>query len=61
MKKLALALLILAAPAYAATAFYTHETIDGLVKICFYSYYKGTVSINVNSYDVCPVSIEVPD
>ena len=61
MKKLALALLILATPAYAATAFYTHETVSGSVKICFYESYKGTHAINVASYAVCPLQISVPD
>jgi len=40
-------------------AFYTGETVSGMNKICFYESPKGSHAITLDSYAVCPVSINV--
>lgn len=40
-------------------ALYTGETVDGLNKICYYQSPKGTHAITINSYQICPRSIQV--
>jgi membrane-bound ClpP family serine protease len=42
------------------TGFLTGETVSGLIKICYYDTPSGTVTINVPSYQICPVTIRVP-
>ena len=59
MKKLLL-ILLAAVPAHAATAFFSHETYSGgQTKQCHYRYLSEMYTINVKSYDICPITIEV--
>ena len=53
------ALLMLAAPAYAATAFLVGEQITGMTKQCFYDFAGSTYTRTVPSYALCPLTIEV--
>lgn len=60
MRKLALALVLLAPPAFAATAFFSHETYSGgLTKQCHYKYLSERYTITVRSTSICPLTIEV--
>ena len=59
MRKLILLGIFIAGTAFAGTAFYKGERIDGLHKICYYDYLGDTVAITVKSHEVCPVTIQV--
>jgi len=50
---------LLAATAYAGTAFYTGERTSGMNKVCYYDYLGSTYTANVRSYQMCPTSIRV--
>jgi len=72
MKKLIIALIILAVgyfalsvyqtstppPAYAIMCFNSGYRISGLNKICYYRCGNGTAAITVRSYELCPLTIE---
>jgi hypothetical protein len=60
MRKLLLLALLLSTSAYAGLAFYTHETISGLYKICYYDYLGSEIAITIELVNLCPLSIEVP-
>lgn len=54
-----LAILLLAATAlFAVTGYYTDEEVDGMSKICYYDTYRGTMAITIESYELCPMSVE---
>jgi hypothetical protein len=62
MKKLliALTLTLAASSAYAATAYFSHESNSGgLTKQCHYKYLSEMYSITVRSTKICPLTIEV--
>jgi len=40
-------------------AFYTGERLSGMNKICFYDGLGSTYTINVASYALCPLSINI--
>jgi hypothetical protein len=45
-------------PAYAVTAFFSHEIPGGVTKVCVYKSYKGTHAITIDSWRPCPGTIE---
>ncbi len=47
--------------AYAGTAFFTHDEVSGLNRICYYDYLGSTVAKTIKAYEICPLTIEVPD
>ena len=55
----ALAVFMLAAPAYAATAFLTGEVETGMTKQYIYDFAGSTYTITIDSYKLCPLTIEV--
>lgn len=55
----ALAVLMLSAPAHAGTAFLTGEQETGMTKQCFYDYLGSTYTITIDSYKLCPLTIQV--
>ena len=59
MKTLTILAILIPVTALAGTAFLRHETVRGLVKICYYDYLGSTVTINISAAAVCPVTIEV--
>jgi hypothetical protein len=54
-----LALVSFAESGLAATAYYSHEDISGLNKICYYTSSSGMVALTIRAHKVCPVSIKV--
>lgn len=46
--------------AFACTAFFKGEYIDGLNKICLYDHLGSTHAETFRSYQVCPVTVQVP-
>jgi hypothetical protein len=60
MKKLIIVLLLVSAPAFAATAFFSHETTgQGMTKQCHYKYLGEMYSITISRVKICPLTIEV--
>jgi hypothetical protein len=60
MKKLAtLLMLLLVSPAFAATGFLKGEQTSGLGKVCYYDVLGSPYTINVKSYELCPLTINV--
>jgi len=61
MKRLILiAIIVLTASVlYAGTCFLAGESIDGLYKTCYYDCPGGAAAITVDSYDLCPLSIDM--
>lgn len=60
MKKLLLAALItFSATANAGTAYFQYERITGMTKQCVYSYLGSTYTITIQSYQMCPLTINV--
>ena len=53
-------LLLLAAPAYAGTAFFKYEIPGNLYKTCVYDYMGDDISITISSVSLCPLTIQVP-
>ena len=51
--------LLLATAAHAGTAFLTGEQTTGMTKQCFYDYLGSTYTLTVDSYKLCPLTIEV--
>lgn len=63
MKKLIVILIACAIPfaaAYACTGFLKGERVSGMNKICYYDHLGSTVALNVKSYELCPLNIQVP-
>jgi len=59
MKKVYLTLSVLSifgTTAYGAYGFLTGERISGMNKICYYNVNGSTHTLNVESYEICPVS-----
>lgn len=56
---LMIALIAIASTAWACTGFYSHESVDGMYKICYYDHLGSTVAITKSSASVCPVTISV--
>ena len=52
------ALLAVAANAFACTGFYKGESVDGMSKICYYDHLGSTAAMTISSVSVCPVSME---
>lgn len=50
--------LVISTTAWTCTAFYTHETVSGMNKICFYDHLGSTVAITVRNTRICPVTIK---
>lgn len=42
----------------AMTCFSKGEQVSGMNKICYYDCLGSTVAINVNSYELCPLTID---
>lgn len=42
------------------TAFYVGERVSGLYKICYYNYMGSTIAITIKSYQLCPLTIQMP-
>lgn len=60
MKIIVLCLLLASAAAHAGTAFFSHEESNGgMYKQCVYDYLGSRFVITVQSYKVCPVTIQV--
>ena len=60
MKTLFIALgLTLAATANAGTAFFKYEYVTGATKQCVYDYLGSQVVRTVQSWQICPVTIQV--
>lgn len=59
MKKLFLLGLLVFVPAHAGTAFFSHEIISGMNKICFYDHMGSSVAITIGSNRLCPLTITV--
>jgi len=62
MKKMTLAALFfatLSAPVMAVTAFKTGEQVTGQTKQCYYKFGMNTYTITKQSYELCPLSINV--
>ena len=61
MKKVYTTMLIIATfitTAHGAYGFLTGESTSGMNKICYYDVLGSTHTLNVASYEVCPVSHE---
>lgn len=58
MKSLIIVLVSLSLYGWATIGYYTGEQISGLSKICFYSTPKGTMTINIDNYRLCPMTME---
>ncbi len=43
---------------YATTGFLTGEQISGMNKMCYYNVLGSTYTLNVKSYELCPLSHE---
>jgi hypothetical protein len=52
-------LVLVSFSAIAGDAYYSHEEISGLNKICYYTSSSGTVAITIRAHLVCPGSIKV--
>jgi hypothetical protein len=48
-----------AADAQGRTAYFTHETINGLTKQCHYDYLGEVYSITISVTKLCPLTIQV--
>jgi len=59
MKNLLLTLLFLSCTAYAGTAYFKYERVNGLNKICVYSSIRGDVAITIGATELCPLTIQV--
>lgn len=60
MKKLIIAAIITASfSAQAGTAFKTGERTTGMTKQCYYSYIGSQYTITIQSFKLCPLSIQV--
>ena len=53
---LAIVTAMLSTPTLAALGFLTGERVDGMNKICFYDVLGSTYTLNIDSYEICPVS-----
>ena len=61
MKKLFVStsvLAVLAVSLYATMGFYKGEQISGMNKICFYDVLGSTHTLNVKSYELCPLNYD---
>lgn len=47
---------IFATGAYAAMGFLKGEQVSGMNKICFYDVLGSTMTLNIKSYGICPVT-----
>lgn len=56
-----LVVLFLSVNAWAGTAFYTGERISGMNKLCYYDYLGSEFVLTLKSYQLCPVTVTVPD
>ena len=65
MKRLTLIIMIAgltaATVAHAGKAFFSHDEVSGLNRICYYDYLGSTVAITIKAHKLCPLTIEVPD
>jgi hypothetical protein len=59
MKKFIALLLLISTPALAGTAFFSHEVISGMNKICYYNHLGSTVAITLRSTQMCAVTITI--
>ena len=61
MKKLmiAVALAAFTSAAFAGTAFFKHERVSGMNKICVYDHLGSDVAITISSVALCPLTLEV--
>lgn len=59
MRKFIALLLLISTPALAGTAFFSHEVISGMNKICYYNHMGSQVAITLRSTQICPVTITV--
>lgn len=57
---LVLAAIFFTTEAYACTAFYKGEVIDGMYKICYYDHLGSRVALTKNSYELCPITVTWP-
>ena len=57
MKSLILVLLFASASAFAGIAFFKYEYISGMNKICVYDHLGSDVAITIQSYQLCPLTI----
>ena len=58
MKKL-LVLLLFTSTAFAATAFLVDEEVTGMTKQCYYEFAGSRYTRTIQSYQLCPLSIQV--
>lgn len=61
MKKIILGLatiMLLSISAQATTGFLSGERISGMNKMCFYNVLGSTYTLNVKSYDLCPLTYD---
>jgi hypothetical protein len=43
-------------PSSTIMCFFSHETVDGFSKICFYDCMCGTKALSVKAYQLCPIN-----
>jgi hypothetical protein len=53
----ALALAVTAALAQ-STCYFSHETVSGLNKTCFYNCVRGSTAITIGAAQLCPLTIQ---
>ncbi len=61
MKKIILglgAMMLLSISAQATTGFLSGERVSGMNKMCFYNVLGSTYTLNVKSYDLCPLTYD---
>lgn len=61
MKKIILGLatmMLLSISAQATTGFLSGERVSGMNKMCFYNVLGSTYTLNVKSYDLCPLTYD---
>jgi len=42
----------------AAFCSFSHETVSGMNKLCFYKCISGMTAITIASYKICPISLD---
>ena len=56
---IALSMIFMSASVFAGTALYTGEKITGMTKQCYYNFAGNKYTRTIQSYEACPMSIEV--
>jgi len=51
-------LVVLSVSAYATMGFLKGEQVSGMNKICYYDVLGSTMTLNVKSYQLCPITYD---